>query len=141
MWERAGLSHRPQTENRGGAQVGHKHRDSPQKVLSSLFCLLPESFYSGALLHIDCSGSLQVDNCKGILLYNENAVEFDMDTVRVRVSGDALALETVEKGILLLRGRIFRLDFFYGGRENGSAASVSQGSAGRGGDDDGGNAV
>ena len=41
-----------------------------------------------------------------------------MGKTRVRLSGDDLALETVEKGIVLVRGRIFNLEFFYSARED-----------------------
>lgn len=78
----------------------------------------PPELYTGAMLHINCNGSVQVDNSKGIVLYNENAVELDMGKTRVRLSGDDLALETVEKGIVLVRGRIFNLEFFYSARED-----------------------
>ena len=68
------------------------------------------------MIHISCAGTVQVDNCKGILLYNENAVELDMGRLRLQLSGDNLTLETVEKGIVLVRGRLFGMTFFYGER-------------------------
>ena len=107
-----------QAKGCGGLARGRKKRDGPKKILSSIFQMPPPELYTGAMLHINCNGSVQVDNSKGIVLYNENAVELDMGKTRVRLSGDDLTLETVEKGIVLVRGRIFNLEFFYSARED-----------------------
>jgi len=97
-----------------GVRNGRRRRAvSPARIWASLRQMPPPDLYSRPLLHIDCRGAVQIDNCKGILLYNETAVEFAMGSTRVRLTGDALRLETVAKEIVLVRGRIFRVDFLF----------------------------
>ena len=77
-----------------------------------MFRMPPPALYTDGMIHISCAGTVQVDNCKGILLYNENAVELDMGRLRLQLSGDDLTLETVEKGIVLVRGPAVWDDLF-----------------------------
>ena len=82
-----------------------------------MFRMPSAALYTDAMIHINCAGTVQIDNCKGILLYNENAVELDMGKTRLQLAGDELTLETVEKGIILVRGRLFGMTFFYDQRD------------------------
>ena len=122
MCEQSFLSHGPMRTHRikgrrGVVGLGRasKKKESPREILSSMF-RMPPALYTDGMIHISCAGTVQVDNCKGILLYNENAVELDMGRLRLQLSGDDLTLETVEKGIVLVRGRLFGMTFFYGER-------------------------
>ena len=86
-------------------------------ILSSIFRMPASGFYTDAMVHISCNGEIQVDNSKGIRLYDENVVELDMGRVVMRITGDALVLETVAKGIVLIRGRVFGVNFLYSQEE------------------------
>lgn len=92
----------------------HGKKVGPREIFSSMFRMPPPTLYTDAMVHINCAGTVQIDNCKGILAYNENAVELDMGKLKLQLSGDDLVLETVEKGIILVRGQVFGLTFFYG---------------------------
>ena len=123
MCEQSFLSHGPTRMHRikgrrGVVGLGRasKKKESPREILSSMFRMPPPALYTDGMIHISCAGTVQIDNCKGILLYNENAVELDMGRLRLQLSGDDLTLETVEKGIVLVRGRLFGMTFFYGER-------------------------
>ena len=80
---------------------------SPGKV----FCLSAKQAQAALaaqpLVHLDCRGRLQVENCRGILLYSENAIELDMGAAQVRIEGDGLVMDTYQKAYITLHGRIF----------------------------------
>ena len=119
MWERGILSQPPQRAAKKpekrcwGLGKRNREKDGLREILSSMFRMPAPAFYTDAMIHISGAGTVQIDNCRGILLYNENAIELDMGETRLQLTGDALTLETVEKGIILVRGRLFGLTFFY----------------------------
>lgn len=109
---------------KGGARLarGKRGRGGPLQALASIFHMPAAEMYTGGMLHINCNGTVQVDNSRGLTAYTENFVELDMGRLRVRISGDGLILETVEKGVVLVRGSIFRLEFLQPGQRAAGAA-------------------
>ena len=95
-----------------------RKREGLGAIFSSIFRMPAAGFYTGAAVHINSNGEIQVDNSKGIRLYDENAVELEMGKVIMRITGDALALETVAKGMILIRGRVFGIGFLYSQRDD-----------------------
>lgn len=112
MFYRSSLGKQPPEGVDGVAKKGRK-REGLGTILSSIFRMPESGFYTDAMVHISAGGEIQVDNSKGIRLYDENAVELEMGRVVMRITGDALALETVAKGIILIRGKVFGINFLY----------------------------
>ena len=120
---------RKQPEKGVDGLVRRRKKEGLGTILSSIFRMPASGFYTDALVHISSSGEIQVDNSKGIRLYDETAVELDMGKTVMRITGDALVLETVEKGIILVRGKIFGINFLYsqeGEQTRGEKMSVGR---------------
>lgn len=91
----------------------HKKKHSAFGAIKDIFRPIPNDLYSGSEIHISDRGAVQIENCKRISLYNENAVEVDLGKCRIRLSGDELVLVTLSPGTISVEGRIFCVEFFY----------------------------
>ena len=111
------ISQKRPAEGVDGVAKKGRRKEGLGGILSSMFRMPESGFYTDAMVHISAGGEIQVDNSKGIRLYDENAVELEMGRVVMRITGDALSLETVAKGIILIRGKVFGISFLYSQEE------------------------
>ena len=84
-----------------------------RRILRDLFRQPAADFYAQPMLHINCLGQVQVENCREILLYDSSQIRLDMGRWDVTVYGDGLELCAASRGQLLLRGRVLRTEFSY----------------------------
>ena len=85
--------------------------ERPGAALKRLVRQPPGGFYRQPVLHIQCGGSVEVEGCKGILLYDEHQIRLDMGGWQVSLYGDELTLCGIGGRMLTLKGRIFRAEF------------------------------
>ena len=83
------------------------------RILRDLFRQPTADFYAQPMLHINCYGQVQVENCREILLYDSSQIRLDMGRWEVTLYGDGLELCAASRGQLLLRGRVLRTEFSY----------------------------
>ncbi|MDY4168236.1 MAG: YabP/YqfC family sporulation protein [Fournierella sp.] len=83
------------------------------RILRDLFRQPAADFYAQPMLHINCYGQVQVENCREILLYDSSQIRLDMGRWEVTLYGDGLELCAASRGQLLLRGRVLRTEFSY----------------------------
>lgn len=88
-------------------------REPVKRILRDLFRQPTADFYAQPMLHINCLGQVQVENCREILLYDSSQIRLDMGRWDVTVYGDGLELCAASRGQLLLRGRVLRTEFSY----------------------------
>ena len=86
-------------------------RESPGTYLKRLVRQPPAAFYRQPVLHIQCGGQVEVEGCKGVLLYDESQIRLDMGGWQVSLYGDELILCGVGGRMLTQKGRIFRAEF------------------------------
>lgn len=81
------------------------------------FCVntnkLKSSLHLCPMLHVSTNGEIYVENPGAVVLYNENEVHLDMGSVVVAIKGDGITLQTMEKGLVTVTGRIFGIEFMY----------------------------
>ncbi len=94
-----------------------KNQATPWQEIKALVRQPEEGFYRQPILHINCFGQIEIENCKQILRYNEQEICLDMGLWQVSIFGDSLELCNANKGQLLLTGRVFRTEFSYGKAE------------------------
>lgn len=92
-------------------QKRRKKRESPGAYFKRLVGQPPAGFYSRPVLHIQCGGQVEVEGCKGVLLYDESQIRLDMGGWQVSLYGDELTLCGVGGRMLTLKGQIFRAEF------------------------------
>lgn len=83
------------------------------RILRDLFRQPAADFYAQPMLHINCYGQVQVENCREILLYDSSQIRLDMGRWEVTLYGDGLELCAASRGQLLLRGWVLRTEFSY----------------------------
>lgn len=88
-------------------------REPAGQILRDLFRQPASDFYAQPMLHINCRGQVQVENCREILLYDSDCIQLDMGHWNVTLYGDGLELCAASRGQLLLRGRVLRTEFSY----------------------------
>lgn len=98
-------------------QKKQKEHLNPWQEIKALVRQPDKGFYRQPILHINCYGQIEIENCKEILRYNEQEICLDMGLWTVSLFGDSLELCNASKGQLLLRGRVFRTEFSYGKAE------------------------
>lgn len=86
-------------------------RGSPGAYLKRLVRQPPAAFYRQPVVHIQCGGQVEVEGCKGVLLYDESQIRLDMGGWQVSLFGDELTLCGVGGRMLTLKGKIFRAEF------------------------------
>lgn len=88
-------------------------REPAGRVIRDLFRQPAADFYAQPVLHINCHGQVQVENCREILFYDDSRIQLDMGRWDVTLYGDGLELCAASGGQLLLRGRVLRTEFSY----------------------------
>ncbi len=73
--------------------------------------------YGRPRLHADCGGVLEIENCRGILQYDAQKLVLDMGEWSIRIEGDELIVDSYQRALMTVRGRIFSVQFGYGGNQ------------------------
>ena len=71
--------------------------------------------YGQPLLHVNCKGALEIENCRAIVQYDSQRLRLDMGSMEVLIEGDDMTVGTYQKKLITVRGRIFSIRFYYGG--------------------------
>lgn len=90
-----------------------KKKESLLGILKQSLTPPAQELYLGSAIHISDRGSVQIENCKGVSVYNENYVQVRLSGCSVRVSGDGLMLLTLTTGTVSVEGRLFNVEFIY----------------------------
>ena len=92
--------------------VGKKQKPkvSVKEALRASFSMPAVLELTQPVVHINCSGGLELENCGGILEYDAQRVVFCLRAYRVAVTGEALTIVSLNAHITEIRGRIFRVD-------------------------------
>ena len=69
--------------------------------------------YAGSNVTINSYGGVQIENCKGVLQYNENFIEVDLGKSKLKITGDEIKLNQLTKDDISIKGTILKLEFFY----------------------------
>lgn len=72
-----------------------------------------KNFYQQPVLHINCYGQIEVENCQKIVSYNEQMIKLDMGHWEITLFGDELVLCAVSKALLVLKGKVLKTEFSY----------------------------
>lgn len=83
------------------------------QTLQSVLAAPPAGLYRQPVLHINCSGLVEIEGCRAVLLYNEQQLKLDLGKWQVSLFGDGLMLESFSKTGLVVRGRVFKTEFTY----------------------------
>ena len=89
------------------AETTHK---GPLQLAKSCIGQPPPGFYTRPMLHIDCTGRVEVEGCRGVLLFNEERLALDMGRWQVSLCGDGLVLEGLTRRSLQIRGTLLRVE-------------------------------
>ena len=96
-----------------GGRKRRKKRNSLKEALGLGSVVRPEALYKQAVLHLNCRGELEAENCRGILSYDQTALVLDMGQVAVKLVGVDLMVDTYHKDLITVHGRIFSLELVY----------------------------
>lgn len=83
-----------------------------------------DALYRQGLVHFDCRGALQAENCRGILCFDGDRLVLDMGRARLRITGLGLTVETYHQALLAVRGQIFSVEVLPGGPSGGENGGV-----------------
>ncbi len=97
----------------GVLRVGYKKRkkESVLQAAKGWFAMPKASFYHQPVLHLDCSGFAEIENCKKVLQYTEKEIQLDMGKQTLCIYGDGLVLTELAGKNLWLKGNIFQIEF------------------------------
>ncbi|MBU3806741.1 MAG: YabP/YqfC family sporulation protein [Candidatus Fournierella pullistercoris] len=84
-----------------------------KQTIADLFGQPPQEFYRQPVLHINCKGKLEIENCRQILQYDAQCIQLDMKQWNVKIEGDGLQLKTITRQRLLLEGKVFQVVLSY----------------------------
>lgn len=90
-----------------------KNRANARETISQLVAQPPSDFYRQPILHINCRGEIQVENCKAVLEYTSDQIKLDMGRWNVSIGGSDLELCSLGGPVLILKGTIFKAELFY----------------------------
>lgn len=63
------------------------------------------------VLHINCRGSIEVENCSRVLEYTPQRIRLQLSEQIVTVEGDTLVILSLNRYVTQIRGAIYRLTF------------------------------
>ena len=69
------------------------------------------ALYGQPVLHINCNGFFEVENCRGIIQYDINHLKLDMGRQAVTIEGEGIQVDTFQKKLITVRGTLFSLCF------------------------------
>lgn len=90
---------------------GRHSKEKLSEALREAFSVAQAQLPVQPLMHINGRGWIELENCGGILEYDEGKIVFRVLEFRVTVYGEALSIVSLNSHITEIRGRIFRLDF------------------------------
>ena len=93
--------------------MAKKEKASVWQILKEGLSPPGSALYAGSHLHISDRGSLQVENCRGVVEYEESVILLQLDRCRVRISGDGLFLRELDKTGAQVEGLVLRVDLIY----------------------------
>ena len=88
-----------------------KVRAAPKAEKLNLFAQPDKGFYRRSILHIQCGGAIEVENCRAVLECTEERVRLQVARWEVALTGEKLQLESLNRRTLVLRGRIVQITF------------------------------
>ena len=92
-------------------------RAAPKTEKVNLFAQPDKGFYRRSILHIQCGGAIEVENCRAVLECTEDRVRLQMARWEVVLRGRKLQLESLNRRTLVLRGCISQISFQQAKRE------------------------
>lgn len=119
------------------ARKRQRKKRRPAALVQGWFAQPPAGFYGRGVLHLDCAGGMEVENCRGVLKYTDDTVELDMGRQRLCVRGEGLALAELAGRNLFVKGQVFSIELKNndgkggGWRDAGMAAGQGAVSGGR----------
>ncbi len=94
-------------------KVKQKKRPKARETIRQLTAQPPRDFYRQPILHINCNGEIQVENCRAVLEYTTDHLRLDMGRWDADIWGSELELCSLGGPVLVLKGRIFKAELFY----------------------------
>lgn len=97
----------------GVLKVGYKRKkkESMLQTAKGWFAMPKTGFYRQPVLHLDCRGFAEIENCKKVLCYTEKEIQLDMGTQILCIYGNQLMLTELAGKNLWLKGQIFQIEF------------------------------
>ena len=86
-------------------------RPTGKGSLHQLFCGEALTELIQPVLHINCRGSIEVENCSRVLEYTPQRIRLQLSERTVTVEGDALVILSLNRYVTQIRGDIYRLTF------------------------------
>lgn len=83
---------------------------SPNEWVKSLFAQPAAVFYQKPSVYLS-GNELELQNFRAVVDYNEAYLLVDLGRERLRITGDALVILSLEKGRLVLSGRVLSIVF------------------------------
>ncbi len=83
-------------------------------VFRTSFSLSPALDAAQPLIHINCHGSVEIENCSHVVEYGPNRIRMHMKEGDVTVEGEELTILSLNAHVTEIRGRIFRLSLMEG---------------------------
>ncbi len=80
---------------------------------------ISQTLYGRPALHLECGGTAEIENCRGILQYDDRNLKLDMGNMWMLLEGDGLVVETYRQSRITVRGRIFSVRFGGEGEQRG----------------------
>lgn len=88
-----------------------KPKEKLTQTAKSWFSMPPKGFYQQPVIHMDCRGWMEIENCTKVLLYTQNEVEIEIGGQVVRIHGEELKLGELAGKNLFLQGIVFEIEF------------------------------
>ncbi|MFI3170227.1 MAG: YabP/YqfC family sporulation protein [Faecalibacterium sp.] len=85
-------------------------KTSPKQWAKQLFVQPSTIFYQQPSLYL-CGSELELQNFHAVVDYTEDYLLIDLGRGRLRITGDALVIRSLEKGRLVLGGQILSVVF------------------------------
>ncbi len=67
-----------------------------------------------AAIHVTTNGQIELENCKEITAFDEDALIVSMGKRSVRIEGNHLTVDTYRKNLMTVHGTVFRIVFLEG---------------------------
>lgn len=85
-------------------------KDTVRDALRASFAIPETLVLTQPLVHINCNGWIEIENCGGISEYGVQKIVFRLGRRGVAVMGEDLMIVSLNAHITEIRGRIFRVD-------------------------------
>lgn len=76
--------------------------------------LAQEACAPTAAVHVTTDGHIELENCKAIAAFDEDALIVSMGKRLIRIEGNDLTVDTYRKNLMTVHGTIFRIIFLEG---------------------------